>query len=151
MGDLALAWTDSGADLVFEGGDLATDDSLLTATIISLMSDRRARADDQLPEGGRDRRGFWGDAWAVVPGDQLGSRLWLLGREKELPETVRRAREYAEEGLAWMIKDGIATAVDVVASVPRTGVLLLEVAISRSAGGREQFQFEVLWEALNGL
>lgn len=151
MGDLALDWTGECADLVFVDGDLATEDSLRTDAIISLMSDRRARADDQLPEGGVDRRGFWGDAWAVVPGDQLGSRLWLLSREKELPETLRRAREYAEEGLAWMIKDGIATSVEVVASVPRSGVLLLEVAISRSDGGREQFQFDVLWEALNGL
>ncbi|VXC68432.1 conserved hypothetical protein [Pseudomonas sp. 8Z] len=148
MGDLALAWTDSGADLVFEGGDLATDDSLLTATIISLMSDRRARADDQLPEGGRDRRGFWGDAWAVVPGDQLGSRLWLLGREKELPETVRRAREYAEEGLAWMIKDGIAARVDVTASVPRRGMLGLSVAIHKLDGNIENFQYEFIWDAL---
>ena len=63
MTDLALhfapgAWS---ADLSILGGDLATDDGLRTAVIISLFTDARARADDPLPEADADRRGWWGD------------------------------------------------------------------------------------------
>ena len=151
MGDIALKWDGTGADLVLEDGDLVIEHGLQTSVIASLFSDRRARADDQLPDGSTDRRGWWADPWAEVPGDQLGSRLWLLGREKELAEPMRRARDYAKEALAWLIEDGIAASVDVQPSVPRRGVLGLAVAINRRDGTRESFQFEILWEALNGL
>lgn len=151
MGDIALKWDGTGADLAFEDGDLVIDDGLQTAVIVSLFSDRRARSDDTLPDGSTDRRGWWADQWAEVPGDQLGSRLWLLGREKELPEPMRRARDYAMEALSWLTEDGIAASVDVQPSVPRRGVLGLAVAINRRDGGRESYQFEILWEAMNGL
>ncbi len=148
MSDLALIYDGQGFDLALDGDDLLLDHSLQTAVVISLFSDRRARADDAVPGGSADRRGWWGDAWAEVVGDQIGSRLWLLSREKELPETLRRAREYAEESLAWLVRDGIASTVTAVPSVPRTDVLRLDISIRRREGGEENFQFDVLWEAL---
>ncbi len=45
-------------------------------------------------------RGYY---WA---NPQLGSRLHLLQREKDLPHAERLAREYAAEALAPMVKDG---------------------------------------------
>jgi phage gp46-like protein len=148
MSDLALIWDGQGCDLVLDGSDLRLEEGLTTAILISLFSDRRARVDDVLPGTAADRRGWWADAWPQVAGDLIGSRLWLLGREKELAETLRRAREYAEEALAWLVADGIAARVEVVPSVPRRGVLRLAIAVIRSAGGVENHQFDVLWEAL---
>lgn len=149
MTDLALSWNGREADLVIEDGDFALDDSLQTSLIISLFSDRRARADDALPDSNStDRRGWVGDAWPDVPADLIGSRLWLLGREKEIAETLRRAREYGQESVAWTLDDGIAAKVDVTASVPKRGILRLQVVISRRNGQTENYQYDSLWDAL---
>jgi len=148
MSDLALIWDGHGCDLALDGDDLQLDDGLQTSILISLFSDRRARADDLLPGDDGDRRGWWADAYPVIEGDQIGSRLWLLSREKELAEPLRRAKEYAEEALAWLVTDGIAAHVEVTASVPRRGVLALAVALKRLDGGLENYQFDMPWEGL---
>ncbi|WP_439861636.1 phage GP46 family protein [Pseudomonas sp. MBLB4136] len=147
MSDIALIWDGHGCDLALDGNDLQLDDGLQTSILISLFSDRRARADDQLPGEDRDRRGWWADAYPVIEGDQIGSRLWLLDREKEIQETLRRAKEYAEEALAWLVVDGIAARVEVSASVPRRGVLGLAVAVKRVDGRLENYQYDVIWGA----
>ena len=105
-------------DFALDGADLATDEGLETAAAISLFTDRRAGRDDALPGGDDDRRGWWGDAFAGVEGDLIGSKLWLLGREKNLPEALNRARDYGAESLAWMVEDGIAERVEVIAAAP---------------------------------
>ena len=148
MSDLALIWDGHGCDLALDGNDLQLDDGLQTSILISLFSDRRARADDVLPGADGDRRGWWADAYPQIEGDQIGSRLWLLSREKELAEPLRRAKEYAEEALAWLVTDGIAARVEVITSVPRRGVLGLAVAVKRLDGGLENYQFDMLWEGL---
>lgn len=148
MTDIALAWNGSAADLVIADGDLVLDEGLTTATVISLFSDRRARPDDALPGEEKDRRGWPGDAWLDVIGDQIGSRLWLLGREKQLTETLRRARDYARESLSWQLEDSVAASVEVSATAVRTGVLALAITIRRRDGGVENHRFDVLWEGL---
>lgn len=148
MSDIALVWNGTEADLAIEGGDLVLEEGLQTAAVISLFSDRRARPDDVLPADDGDRRGWVGDAWPRVDGDQIGSRLWLLNREKDIPETLRRAREYARESLAWLIEDGIGASLDVQASVPMRGVLRLELTVNRRDGSALNHQFDTLWENL---
>lgn len=147
MSDIALTWDGHGCDLALDGNDLLLDVGLQTSILISLFSDRRARADDVLPGEDGDRRGWWGDAYPQIEGDQIGSRLWLLSREKEIPETLRRAKEYADEALAWLVIDGIAARVEVATSVPRRGVLGLAVAVYKLDGNIENFQYEFLWGA----
>lgn len=153
MTDLALhfapgAWS---ADLSILGGDLATDDGLRTAVIISLFTDARARADDPLPDADADRRGWWGDCGNAYANDRTGSRLWLLARAKALPATATRARDYAREALDWLIEDGIAAAVDVEATLAlvsasrATAALLIRVTIVRPDGARLAIDF--LWDA----
>ena len=147
MTDLALLWQADrfGADLALDGGSLATDDGLRTAIVMSLFTDARALDDDPLPAP-EDRRGWWGDALPQVQGDRIGSRLWLLSREKRLASVLERARGYAVEALNWLIEDGIATAVDVSAEIVGDATLGLQVIITRPAGpGRQHFDF--VWEA----
>ena len=148
MTDIALTWNGSEADLAIEDADLVLDEGLGTSSVISLFSDRRARSDDSLPAEDGDRRGWVGDSWASELGDEIGSRLWLLSREKDLSETIRRARDYAREAFSWMVEDGIAASVDVLANVPVRGVLRLSVAINRRDGRTENHQFDTLWGAL---
>ena len=148
MTDAAIAWQDTGGDIQIDGYDLATDEGLETAVILSLFLDRRAEEDDALPDGGDDRRGWWADAWPETEGDRIGSRLWLLSREKQLAAVVQRAREYAEEALAWLVEDGIAAAVRVEAGIVRQGVLGLRIEIERPDGSAVEYRFNRLWEAM---
>jgi phage gp46-like protein len=145
--DLALLWRSDAwsADFGVAGGDLMTDDGLKTAVIISLFTDARVRADDPLPADG-DRKGWWGDALPAVQGDEIGSRLWLLAREKFLPSVVARAREYATEALAWLLRDGIAATVEVFAEAIRPQTLAIAVEITRP-GGPGRLRYDFTWEA----
>ena len=91
MADIALTWNnDIGAgDLCVVGADLLADDGLETAVLLSLFSDRRAR-EEEIPPGQTWRRGWWGDLLADDQ-DQIGSKLWLLEREKQSPTVLVRA------------------------------------------------------------
>ena len=130
---------------------LATDEGLETAVIISLFTDRRANVDDVLPDNSGNRRGWWGDSFPEQAGDRIGSRLWLLHREKQLPLVRERARQYAREALQWLVDDGIARAVDVEANFPRMGVLTLDVAIARALGAPVRFRYETFWSGSNAV
>lgn len=148
MSDIRTVFIDmeTGADLAMADFDLATDDGMDTAIVLSLFADARANDDDQLPAGQTDRRGWWGDAFAPVSGDRNGSRLWLLRRSKQLQYALNEAREYAEEGLAWMVADGVAERVEVVAYIPRFEVLGLVITIYKPDGSVFRRRYETLWE-----
>lgn len=148
MTDLAIIWSNESfsGDLALVEGQLATDEGLRTAMLISLFTDARARADDALPDPGGDPRGWWGNGFDRVPGRELGSRLWLLSREKLTFATLARARAYAEEALAWMTAEGVVSALEV--EVARLGdqALGIAVIIDRPEGpARQRFDFK--WEA----
>lgn len=148
MTDLALLWNadDLAADIALEAGAIRTDEGLRTAIIISLFTDARAEADDILPQEGSDRRGWWGDAFPAVTGDETGSRLWLLSREKITTATLNRARDYARKALAWIVADGIAAAVDVTVEAQEQERLAIGVVLTRPTGpARERYDF--VWEA----
>jgi len=127
--------------------DLATDEGLQTAVILSLFTDRRADDSDPLPIGQTDRRGWWGDTLPDVAEDKLGSRLWLLEREKEQTSVLIRAEEYAREALQWLLDDRVAAQVDVTAEVPRSGVLGLAIAIHRPRLDPVAYRFTSTWAA----
>lgn len=133
-GDFAVAY-----------GAMAADTDLQTAVIISLFTDRRAEADDPLPDQAASRRGWWGDALAKR---RIGSRLWLLSREKQLREVVNRAREYTEESLAWLVDDGIAKRVAVQAEIVDAGVLGISILIERNQAQPDRFRFDLVWQQL---
>ncbi len=146
MSDLALIYKDGMTDLDLSGSGAVMDAGLRTAVIVSLFTDRRAGAADEPPDGTDDRRGWWGDVYPAVDNDLIGSRLWLLDRAKQTSANLRRAEAYAQEALAWLVEDGVLASVAVVASYPRTGVLLLRVRL-RDTDGNEEDYSAVLAEA----
>ena len=153
MSDLRTAFADFGGDLALSGPQLEDDDGLDTAVVISLFTHRRARIGDPLPEnvqlaGTPDRRGWWGDSFATIPGDQIGSRLWLLSREKQLTSVLARAKEYTQEALQWLVEDGIARAVNVTAEIVGNGALGLAIEVARSDKPVAQYRFENFWKAV---
>ena len=135
---------EAGADLAMDQFELATDDGLETAVILSLFTDARAADDDPLPIGSTDRRGAWIDSYPAVDGDKFGSRLWLL-RGKQTQDELNRAKQYAEEALAWMIADGVARRVEVIAYIVRMEMLGLSIAIYRPDASVARYRYENLW------
>ena len=127
---------------------LASDEPLVRAVIISLFTWRRALPDDPLP--GDQRMGWWGDSFSPVVGDRIGSRLWLLSREKLTAQTIERAREYSSEALAWLVEDGVASRVEVEAERQGLSTIALACRIYRAAGGAPvDLRFSNVWEFMN--
>lgn len=145
MADIALIWTDDNqGDIEVDGADLQTDEGLQTAVLISLFTDRRALDGEELPAGETSRRGWWGDV-ANAPGDFTGSRLWLLNREKQMPEVIARANEYTREALQWLIDDKVAQRVDIEVDGSTFERLAIGVIVTRPNGDIAKFRFGSLW------
>ena len=109
MPDIATLWNTVRGDWGLSGADLAKGNDLVTAALVSLFTDRRAGPDDVPPDGTEDPRGWWADD-ASSP---IGSRLWLLARAKRTDAVLNAAIAYANESLAWMLEDGVASRIDV--------------------------------------
>jgi len=98
-------------DLVISDTGIVTDDTYATAYLISILTDRRADVDDELPfkeDTGLippDYRGYVGDV-LDEKGRLIGSKLWLLERALVSEDTRRRAESYVREALQWAIDDG---------------------------------------------
>jgi phage gp46-like protein len=129
MTDVLMDYCECMDAAINDCADLSMTDDLQNAVMISLFTDARARVDDVLPNQ-NDRGGYWGGA---IDGNNWGSRLWLLQNARDLPETYKRAQDYAREALVWLVADGVASKVDVTASKAKlencTFVLAFEVKI----------------------
>jgi phage gp46-like protein len=119
------------ADLAFAAGGLVLDATPLSAALVSLLSDRRARPDDPLPLPAEPtltpdilnpRRGWAGDA-LDEGGQRCGSRLWLLSRARESGRTRDRAETYAREALAWAAPLGLTVSAEWIEGQVRAGAV----------------------------
>ena len=99
--------------LFLNGAQVSADmtDSLSRAVVISLFTWQRASQSDEVDND--QRMGWWGDTFAEEKGDKIGSKLWLLLRQKITDETLNRAQEYAYDALKWLIDDGICSDIKV--------------------------------------
>jgi len=131
--------------------DLESDEGIETAVIISLFTDKRAKIDDILPDpNSSDRRGWWGDLVSDIEDDQIGSRLWLLNREKTEESILARAKEYVQEALQWLSDDGVVAKVVVETErqgIPGNDVLAIKGEIHKPDGSVLPFHFESQWIA----
>lgn len=135
-------------DIKRDGLVLLTDNTLETAVIISLFTDRRSRPDDELPGLDDSKRGWWGDAISDIEGDEIGSWLWLLYREKDTDETLNLAREYALGALQWLLEERIASNVNVKTwyQDQTNGMMLIDIIITKLDGSQERYN--LLWKHL---
>lgn len=130
---------------ILDGGDELG--ALAQAGLISLLSWRRAEADDPIPVEG-ERMGWWADGLADG-GDRIGSRLWLLARTAATESAATAARQYALEALQWMLADGLAARVDCTAELVGQAIGLT-VEIWRDDGSGVTLRFADLWSSNNG-
>jgi len=147
LSDLALTLVDggSGIDLAFtsDGSSLLRDNGLETAVLISLFTDQRV-AESELPPGHKSKKGWWGDAFLEKPGDKIGSKIWTFARGKLLPETAAAIQVRARQALEWMIEDGVALTVDVVATLRQEGFIEIVIQIARPDA--EDDKFTLFWD-----
>ncbi|MGP0906915.1 phage GP46 family protein [Serratia sp. CY76391] len=145
MSDITTVWLDDGSagDWQVMQGDLLNGNDLYTAIYISLFTDRQARDDDDL-DGSRDRRGWWGDLGEDVP---IGSRLWLLRRQKLTTAVAIKAEDFANEAVRWLIDDGVVSAITTTAQIiyPRTFVLTLNY--QEPGEDKANVKFAWVWES----
>jgi phage gp46-like protein len=142
-----LSWTGSYVlNTITPGGDLQTGDDLITAVLISLFTDRIANEDDEIPDGTDDPRGWWADAGERYP---IGSRLWLLSREKQTNDTAMRARDYIVESLQWLIDDGVVARFDVDVAWVAPSSLGAQVVANRVDGTTVAMNFASVWQGIN--
>ncbi len=119
---------------------------LFELVVNSLLTDRRADDEDELPVEG-ERRGWWADTYGDDAG--FGSKLWLLNRATINEVTLTRAKGYAEEAVAWMIEDGVAAQVRVAAERHGDDGFALQAEIARNDGRSGIIRLADLWEGLN--
>lgn len=148
MSDTTIFWDPAlgRGDWQLAGADLQSGEDLVTAVLLSLFTDRVANADDVIPDASGDPRGWWGDAGARYP---IGSRLWLLAREKQTPETQARAQDYIAEALQWLIDDGVVARFDIDTAWIAAGQLGARVIANQSDGTTVAMKFASLWQGVS--
>lgn len=130
--------------LINESNEIEFEDGLETAVAMSLWTNRRVDL-SQLSILSKDQMGWWGDLTSDIQGDQIGSRLWLLEREKVTTEVLRRSEDYSVECLQWMIDDGIARSINVSSSYTLSKVMVTVIEIEKPEQ-EENIRYEVNWE-----
>lgn len=127
---------------------LGLEDTLQTAVIVSLFTDKRAGADDALPRGQTDRRGWCGEEFVSKGANSLdgwGSHLWLLYVGKVNLPVLERARFAAQESLAWFVRDGIASRVNASAQWVGANSDRLAIRPQIFQAGNTKPIYDVLW------
>jgi phage gp46-like protein len=144
MSDISSFWDVErlAADWREGRGDLVNGDDLQTAIIISLFTDRVARDDDDID--GDDRRGWWGDADSE---NDIGSRLWLLRRQKLTQSVAQKAEDYSREALQWLVIDGVVSSFSVATQIVYPRRLNMVIRYQRPGSGNDtDMRFFWVWE-----
>ena len=144
MTDITTVWRADGTagDWRVAQGDLQNGSDLNTAIYISLFTDRLAREDDDL-DGNADRRGWWGDAGESVP---IGSRLWLLRRQKLTTAVAMKAEDYANEAVSWLMTDGVVSGINTTVQIIYPRTLVLTLNYQEPGKDKANVKFAWVWE-----
>lgn len=138
-------------------GELDTTQELATAVTVALGTDRLALPADVLPDpNDADRRGWWGDLDAEVIHDgwPIGTRLWLMVRDKITgPEarqgsTIAKAEEFVREALQPFADRQIATRVIVRAERTATQRLDVLAVLERGPLPAIELRYAGLWNEI---
>jgi len=134
-------------DIEITDNDILRDNTLITASTIMLLTDRRATLEELnssnlFPKFPYDLRGWWGDSFRDTP---IGSKLWLNRRRKSTSQVLLLHKQYAEEALLPLVEAGVAQAVTVRAAWIRRGVMEMNIQIVRPDNSITQQTYSFLW------
>lgn len=142
QGDVRLFQTVDDGEISVSGGLVAMDGGLETAAYLSLFGG------NENDDGGSESVvTWWGNLSETEAVRQYRSETQNLLRA--LPATsgnLRRIEEAAGRDLAWFLSEGVASSVDVAASIPALNRVRLDVTI-RAEGEESTFEFSANWKA----
>jgi phage gp46-like protein len=144
MTDITTIWNaaQSSGDWQVGNGDLVSGSDLDTAIYISLLTDRQARDDDDYD--GTDRKGWWGDTDADY---EIGSRIWLLRRQRLSTTVAAKAVAYAKEALQWLIDDGVIASVSITTQIVYPSRLNMAITYQKPDLTSTTVQYYWVWES----
>lgn len=145
MSDISTVWDVTNGDWLLSGASLQAGDDLQTAVIISIFTDGLAAADDTIPDGSTDRRGWWGDQGQYT----IGSRLWLLGRSKQTQQVLTAAQDYITQALQWLIDQGIVAKFDILVEWVAMSTLGAQITAYRNDGTTQAINFAWVWQGID--
>ena len=145
MSDISTVWDVTNGDWLLSGASLQAGDDLQTAVIISIFTDGLAAADDTIPDGSTDRRGWWGDQGQYT----TGSRLWLLGRSKQTQQVLTAAQDYITQALQWLIDQGIVAKFDILVEWVAMSTLGAQITAYRNDGTTQAINFAWVWQGID--
>ena len=140
---IALYWHQNGTDDCIKNGRLLQDDGLNAMIFIMLMTDARAKENDEF--NNNDKRGWPGDTFSMYP---WGSRLWLLKREKLTSKTIQRAQDYTKEALLPLLKSDVKS-YTVTTSRTSRDRLRLNITIKHMHGEKREYALTLHWNSHN--
>lgn len=143
MSDITTTWQGTYGDWSLgDNADLTQGDDLITAVIISVMSDRVLPDGVDAPDGSGDPRGWWADD----PAHPVGSRIWTLLRAKQTDQTLKDAHDFLVEGTQWLIDDGVVASFDITTEWDGAGFLAATVTANRPAATPVSIRFSWAWD-----
>jgi phage gp46-like protein len=145
MPDIATVWDLTHGDWEQSGPALLAGPDLYTAVVISIFTDGLAVADDTIPDGSTDPRGWWGDILGDRP---IGSKLWLYMRSKATAQTLRNIEKALSDALQWMIDDGVVAAIAITGTWILPDGLGVVVLLTEPSGAQTKMQFQAAWKGL---
>ena len=125
-GDIMLYPTEDGGDINVPNGQPDMDAGLWTAVYLSLFSGA-----------------WWGNAIATQAGQFTASVEELMRVDSN--RTRLDVEEAARAALRWLTDEGIASAVEVQATIPATGRIDLVVTIMEPAAEPEVLRYKINW------
>jgi len=147
--EVSLDW------VLLSNGTLDDRDALASAVIVALGTDRLADRDDILPDlDSDDRRGWWGDldTEEIWDGWPIGSRLWLLRRDKivgpgaQQGSTLVRVEQYIREAIRPFLDNRTASEMKVHAERVGRDRIDAMVTLFRGPSRPVELRYSVLWE-----
>jgi phage gp46-like protein len=151
MPDISTLWSPQlvRGDWQLDGtGKLIANRDLETAVVLSIFTDAEAHADDRIPDGTDNRRGWYGDDQEAT---RMGSRLWLIEREKITANLLPRIRGYITEALTWLVTDGVAASFTVEVELNAPNYVAARVIINRKDGDTVGLNFGWAWDQLGAM
>ncbi len=126
-----------------DDGDILTDDSFVTAILMTIYCEKRALP-SEVPEASR-RRGWIGNE--STPGFEIGSKLWTYYQERLTVTTLEEMAAQLERDSQWFIDEGLLESVsaNAVFNAAEVGV---ELSFRRHQSETETRYFK-LWDRTN--
>lgn len=142
QGDVRIFQTLDGGDVVIEAGVIAMDGGLETAVYLSLFG-----GNDNDPAGDDKTFSWWGNLSEPDPSRRYRSETqYLLRGMAANSANLRRLEAAVKRDLAWMLSEGVASAVDASVTVPGLNKVRIQVTVVAD-GEESDFVFAENWKA----